>query len=127
MSYIINKTDGSVLTTINDGTVDNTSDLILVGKNYSGYGRYQNENFVHLLENFSNTTAPASPLKGQLWYDSTNQAIKVYNNTGFKIPPAAVSSGTAPTNKTIGDLWYDSTNEQLNFWDGSVWKIIGPS
>ena len=127
MSYIINKTDGSVLTTINDGTVDNTSDLILVGKNYSGYGRYQNENFVHLLENFSNTTAPASPLKGQLWYDSTNQAIKVYNNTGFKIPPAAVSSGTAPTNKTVGDLWYDSTNEQLNFWDGSVWKIIGPS
>jgi microcystin-dependent protein len=99
----------------------------LVGKNYSGYGRYQNENFVKLLENFKNTSAPASPLVGQLWYDSTLNAIKVYNGTGFKLPPAASSSGSAPSNKNVGDLWYDSTNQQLNLYDGSNWKVIGPS
>ena len=127
MAYIINKTDNSVLTTLNDGTVDNTTDIVLIGKNYSGYGEYQNENFVKLLENFKNTSAPVSPLEGQIWYDSVNKALKVYNGTGYKLPPVATSSGTAPTNKNTGDLWYDSTNQQLNFWDGSAWKVIGPA
>lgn len=127
MSYIINKTDGSILVTLNDGTVDTTTDLVLIGKNYSGYGEYQNENFVKLLENFKNTSAPATPLEGQIWYDSANKSIKVYNGTGFKLPPVASSSSTAPTNKNTGDLWYDSTNQQLNFWDGAAWKVIGPA
>lgn len=127
MTYIINKTDGSVLVTLNDGTVDTSTDLVLVGKNYSGYGEYQNENFVKLLENFKNTSAPSTPLEGQIWYDSTNKALKVYNGTGFKLPPVATSSGSAPSNKNTGDLWYDSTNQQLNFWDGSAWKVIGPA
>lgn len=127
MSYSIYKTDGSLLTTINDGTVDSTTDLILVGKNYSGYGQYQNSNFVKLLQNFCNSSAPAAPLEGELWYDNVNKSIKVYNATGFKLPPAAVAASSAPINKNTGDLWYDSTNQQLNCYDGSTWKVIGPA
>ena len=127
MSYSIYTTDGTLLTTVNDGTVDSTTDLILVGKNYSGYGQYQNTNFIRLLQNFCNSSAPSAPLEGELWYDNVNKSIKVYNATGFKIPPAASSASSAPTNKNTGDLWYDTTNQQLNLYDGSAWKVIGPA
>lgn len=92
MAYTINKTSGTVLANVADGTIDSsTADLTLIGKNYSGYGDALNENFVKLLENFSNTTAPSSPLAGQLWWDSTNNLLKVYTGSTFK----TVSSSTA--------------------------------
>mgnify|MGYP003348881638 CR=1 FL=1 len=56
MSYIINKTDGVVLTEIIDGVVDQTvTDITLIGKNSTSYGEFVNENFVHMLENFAKT------------------------------------------------------------------------
>ena len=53
MAYTIDRYSGVTLTTVEDGTVDQTTDIKLVGKNYAGYGEIQNENFLHLLENFS--------------------------------------------------------------------------
>ena len=61
MAYIINLTNGTQLTSVEDGTIDQSTTLKLVGKNYAGYGEIQNENFVHLLENFSSANQPASP------------------------------------------------------------------
>ena len=59
MAYRINKTDGSILTDLNDGVVDTTTtDITLIGKNYSGFGEALNENLVKMLENFSSTSAP---------------------------------------------------------------------
>jgi hypothetical protein len=68
MAYTINLTDGAVFATVNDGTVNTASSMTLVGKNYAGYGEFLDENFIHLLENGANTTAPAAPLTGQLWW-----------------------------------------------------------
>ena len=88
MPYSINKSNGDLLVTVEDGTADlNATSLALVGRNYAGYGEYLNENFVKLLENFSRSTQPSSPITGQLWYDSANRILKVYNGTEF------VSSG----------------------------------
>jgi len=67
MAYTINLTDGAVFATITDGTINTASSMILVGKNYAGYGEFLDENFIHLLESGANTTAPAAPLTGQLW------------------------------------------------------------
>ena len=53
MSYTINLTDGTVFATIADGTINTSSSMTLVGKNYAGYGAFLNENFVYLLENFA--------------------------------------------------------------------------
>jgi hypothetical protein len=53
MSYVINRFDGQAISTIEDGTVDQTLDIKLIGKNYAGYGELQNENFLHMLENFA--------------------------------------------------------------------------
>ena len=127
MAYVINLTDGSTFATIADGTVNTASSMILVGKNYAGYGEFLDENFIHLLECGSNTTAPAAPLTGQLWWDKTNNLLKVYNGTTFKTISAATASATAPTSNVAGDLWYDTVNQQLKVYTGAAFIVVGPA
>jgi hypothetical protein len=127
MAYTINLTDGSIFATIADGTINTTSSMTLVGKNYAGYGEFLDENFIHLLENGSNITAPGAPLTGQLWWDKGNNLLKVYNGTTFKTISAATASSTAPTSNVVGDLWYDTVNQQLKVWTGSQFLLVGPS
>jgi hypothetical protein len=126
MSYTINLTNGNVFAVIPDGTINTSSSMTLIGKNYAGYGDFLDENFVHLLENSANSTAPGAPLTGQLWWDSSNGLLKVYNGTTFKTISAATSSSTAPTSNVTGDLWYDTVNQQLKVYTGSVWLLVGP-
>jgi hypothetical protein len=127
MAYTINLTDGNVFATIADGTVNTSSSMILVGKNFAGYGEFLDENFIHLLENGSNTTAPAAPLTGQLWWDKTNNLLKVYNGTIFKTISAATSSATEPTSNVQGDLWYDTVNQQVKVYTGAAFIVVGPA
>jgi hypothetical protein len=126
MAYIINKTDGTAITTITDGTVDNTTSLQLFGKSYSGFGEGLNENLVKLLENSASTSAPAAPLKGELWFDTTTNQIKVYDGTSFKPTGGAKVASTQPSSPSAGDLWQDSTNSQLYIYTGSAWLLVGP-
>jgi hypothetical protein len=127
MAYTINLTDGSQLTVVNDGTINTTFSMVLVGKNYAGYGEFLNENVVHLLENGANTTPPGSPLTGQLWWDKSASLLKVYDGTIFKTISAATASSTQPTNNVSGDLWYDTTNQQLKVFTGSSFIVVGPA
>src|SRR6056300_893315 len=127
MSYTINLTDGTIFAVVADGTINSDSSQTLVGKNYAGYGEFLNENFIHVLENAANTTAPGAPLTGQLWYDKTNNVIKVYNGTLFKSISGAISSASQPTSNVAGDLWFDSTNGQLKVYDGSSFITVGPA
>ena len=92
MAYTINKTDGTVVATITDGTVDNSTTLALFGKSFSGFGEALNENLVKLLENAASTAAPSAPLKGELWFDTSTNQIKVYDGTSFKPTGGAKSS-----------------------------------
>lgn len=127
MAYTINLTDGAIFAVIADGTINTDSSMTLVGKNYAGYGEFLDENFIHLLENSANTTAPGDPLTGQLWYDKTNNLLKVYNGTLFKNICAATASSTTPTSNVTGDLWYDTVNAQLKVYNGSSFILVGPS
>jgi hypothetical protein len=128
MSYTINLTNGSVLTTIADGTLNTTAcSMALPGKNYAGYGIYLDDNFVHLLENSSNGTAPSTPLIGQLWWNSTAKIMSVWNGSIWKTISSATSSASAPTQNVQGDLWYDTTNQQLNVYSGTTWILVGPA
>ncbi len=126
MAYTINKTDGSVVTTITDGTVDNTTSVQLFGKSFSGFGEGLNENLVKLLENAASTSAPTSPLRGELWFDTNTSQLKVYDGSSFKPTGAAKSQASAPTSPSAGDLWHDSTNDQLYVYTGSAFLLIGP-
>ena len=126
MAYTINKTDGSVVTTITDGTVDNTTSLQLFGKSFSGFGEGLNENLVKLLENAASTSAPTSPLKGELWFDANTGQLKVYDGSAFKPTGAAKSQSAAPTSASAGDLWHDSDDDQLYVYTGSAFVLVGP-
>ena len=108
MSYILNKTNGTVLTTVNDGSIDRTTDLVFVGKNYAGYGEILNENLVKLLENFANSKEPPRRITGQLWYDTTNKKLGAFDGNQFKFPPAVVTSAVKPSYFNEGDLWFNS-------------------
>lgn len=127
MSYTINLTDGTVFAVVADGTINTTSSMTLVGKNYAGYGEFLNEDIIRLLENGSNTTAPSAPLTGQLWWDKTNSLLKVYNGSVFKSISGARSSASTPSSNVTGDLWWDTTNAQLKVYNGSSFTTIGPA
>ena len=125
MSYIINKTDGTTLVTLDPGILDQSTSLYLIGKNYPNYGELQQENFVRLLENFANSTEPNAPLVGQLWYDTDAKKIKYYDGTRFKAPGPTVQA-TQPNEPEIGDQWWDTTNDQMFLYDGQNWLLVGP-
>ena len=127
MAYTINLTDGTIFAVIADGTINTDSSMTLVGKNYAGYGEFLDENFIHLLESGSNTTAPGDPLVGQLWWDKTNGLMKVYNGTAFKVISAATASASAPTSNVTGDLWFDTVNAQLKVYNGASFILVGPA
>ena len=126
MSYQLNKTDGTLLLDLIDGQLDTSStNLTLVGRNYSGYGEYFNENFIKLLENFNSTAAPSNPLTGQIWWDSTDQRLKVYNGSVWKSSGGPIVQNTRPQ-MVAGDLWIDNLNNQVYAFDGSDLMLMGP-
>jgi hypothetical protein len=128
MAYQINKTDGTIISTVADGQVDTLStDLTLIGKNYSGFGESLNENFVKLLENFSSTQAPTYPLRGQVWFDTAENKLKVYNGSDFIPVSSATISSTQPETLSIGDLWWDDVGAQLYFFDGTDPVLLAPA
>ena len=129
MSYTINKTNSEILLTLLDGTTDSAGGLTFIGKNYISYGEVQNENFVRLLENFSDSVSPIEPLKGQLWYDAstTPGILKVYDGVRFKSVTGKVASGVAPSAGLVtGDAWWDTTNDQYKVYSGTDWVVVGP-
>jgi hypothetical protein len=129
MAYTINLTDGTIFAVIPDGTINTSSSMTLIGKNYAGYGDFLDENFVRLLENGSNTTAPGAPLIGQLWWDKTSNVLKIYNGTVFKTISAATASASPPTSNVTGDLWFNTVAQTLNVYDanGNAFITVGPS
>jgi hypothetical protein len=126
MAYVINKTDGTAFTTLQDATVNNDSSITLVGRNYIGYGEAQNENFLFLLENFAHNTAPSTPIAGQLWFDTNVNVIKVWDGDKWVEVGAAKLSGTPPVDPPTGAFWLKTPHNTLHTYNGSGWVFIGP-
>lgn len=126
MAYAIDRYNNTLLTTVEDGTVDQTTDLKFIGKNYAGYGEIQNENFLFLLENFSGANQPSRPISGQVWFDSGTSKLKFYDGTRWRTTGGAEIGATEPTGLAIGDFWWDSGNDQLYVYNGTSFVLIGP-
>ena len=112
--YTVTLTDGTIFANISTGTVNQSSSMTLIGKNYAEYGQMLADNFIRLLENASNTTAPPAPLVGQLWWDKTTTLLKVYAGNGtWKNVGGATASSSQPSPSIVGDLWFNTVNQQL--------------
>jgi len=133
MAYTVNHTDlankGSI--TVEDNTLNQTTSLSLPGRNTTAYGTAIAENFLHLLENFTNSTAPGNPVEGQLWYDNTPgvDQLKLYDGTTWISASGLKKATTQPgaAQSVTGDLWVDTDNQQLFLYTGSGWVLVGPS
>jgi len=127
MAYVINKTNGAIFATVADGTINTTSSITVVGRNFAGYGEFLGENFIKILENSANTSAPGSALTGQLWYNTSNTTLNVYNGTEFKPISSVNATGTEPTTSLVtGDLWFDTSLDQLHTYNGTSFTLVGP-
>ena len=131
MPYVINRWDGTPIVTVEDGTVTQSLDVKLIGKNYAGYGEIQNENFIHLLENFAGSQSPVNAISGQIWYDTSTKKLKFHTGdqiAGVKIWKSAggVEYGAEPTNPVTGDLWWDTVASQLKVRQATGWAVVGP-
>jgi hypothetical protein len=130
MAYTVNKTNSATSPnqyTVQDGVLNTQTDLNFVGKGYAGYGEIIAENFLHLMENFANTSAPTKPITGQLWWDSTSNKLQVYNGTSFQTAGgSAPYQSTAPNNLAAGDIWIDSSTGQMYYYSGTSSVLVGP-
>ena len=130
MAYTVNKTDSSASVnsyTVQDSVINSQTDLKFIGKGYAGYGEVIAENFLHLLENFSNSNAPSKPISGQIWFDSDAGRLKVYNGSTFVPAGGNVPyQANQPTAISTGDLWVDSDTGQLYFYNCTVSVLVGP-
>ena len=125
MAYTINKSDGTVVTTVNDGTLNTDTSIQLIGRNYEGYGEAFNENLIKLMENFSNSTNPLNAIEGQLWFDATNDALTVYDGSNFDVPNPSRRSVSAPTSSlNKGVLWFDTGNNDLFVYNGTSFITV---
>jgi hypothetical protein len=117
MSYFVNKTDGSVIIVL-DGTKDTTStSLTLFGRLVANYGDQTNENFVHLLENFSLGISPANPITGQLWFDTSTNNIKAYTTDNAWVTVGSVIQGNVDIS---GNLEVGPAGFAVKDLDGNV-------
>ena len=129
MAYTVNKTNTSASVAsyiVQDNVLNTETDIKFVGKGYSGYGETIAENFLALLENFSNTTSPSKPIKGQLWYDEANARLKVYSGSNFQPLGGAVYQSSEPSTPSAGDIWIDADVDQMYFYNGSSHILVGP-
>ena len=130
MPYNVNYTDSQNKTpiTVFDNTSSTDTSLVFPGRNVTGYGQIIAENFLHLLENFSKSTAPVNPVEGQLWYESTNGNLNVYDGTNWRSASGIQKGPTEPSvdDSKAGELWVDTTNQQLRIYSGTRWILVGP-
>ena len=131
MPYSVNFTDKENKTpiTVFDNTSSTDTSLKFPGRNVTGYGQIIAENFLALLENFASADEPINPIEGQLWYNSTDGVLQIWDNTAWKAASGIQKGVSEPSVQTskIGELWVDTTNQQLRIFTGTRWILVGPT
>jgi len=131
MPYIVNFTDkdNKLPITVYDNTSSTDTSLTFPGRNVTGYGQTIAENFLALLENFAKETQPVNPVEGQLWYNTTDGVLQIWDSTTWKAASNIQKGGVAPQTEQskVGELWVDTTNQQLYVYSGTRWILVGPN
>lgn len=133
MSYIITRQDGTVLCELQENVIDTSkAPVSLIGKLSPDYGSYQSNNFVHILENFSDIKFPSTPLLGMTCYRKDDKSLYMcvdeQSHIWVKLMAIRFSDDSNPQ---TGDFWYNKDTKQLFIFDSLVgsygeWILIGP-
>ena len=141
MSYSIRNTRNTETTVVANNTLQVTTFGIRIpGRNFAGYGEAIGQSLLHIVENFAcpnngsdipNPTNPSvdlsSPVEGQLWFDTTDVKLRVWDGSSWVISSGAAAVGTAPPGSPIeGDLWWNENTNQLFGYDSTAWILVGP-
>jgi microcystin-dependent protein len=131
MPYIVNFTDkdNKLPITVYDNTSSTDTSLTFPGRNVTGYGQTIAENFLALLENFAKETQPVNPVEGQLWYNTSDGVLQIWDSTTWKAASNIQKGGVEPQTEQskVGELWVDTTNQQLYVYSGTRWILVGPN
>jgi len=123
MTYSVKNTAQTVTYTVNDNTENSTStSLTFIGKNFAGYGLALNENFLYLLENFSNSAGnyPPNPVQGQLWWDNTYKYLNVYDGTTWRTVYGALGSLTVNGAVAFSSITASSGGQVSGYLTGAI-------
>jgi hypothetical protein len=130
MSTNIYNYDGTLLTTVADGSIStNVASIKFPGRGYVNYGAPVNENMLWIMQNFAAGTEPTNPVNGQTWYDTNTKLLKIYDDPtlSWVAVGGVIASATAPVSgSNAGAFWYSTTTNQLYVWSGSAWLLLGP-
>lgn len=118
---------------INDGTIDTSTSLNLLGRGKTNYGKPIAENFVRLLENFASNTPPSNPITGQLWYKVNDRDLYVCTGVSSspnwqQIAKIKISTSSPTVVFSEGSFYLEEKSSNTNqLWvsNGSEWIRIG--
>jgi len=84
MSIVITKTeDNDSVIDIPNKTVKELAGIKLLGKGAGDIVKTNNENLLKILQNFAGENPPDNPMPGQLWYDTSEQTLKLSHGNGW--------------------------------------------
>lgn len=128
MSYSIRYSNPNKIIVVQDNALNSETSISFVGKDYTNYAPVIAESFLHLLENFANSTQPINPLPGQLWFNTRDNTLSVFNRAlNWKSIGLITTGGFIPTNPVAGELWADTVNNQVKLYTGTEWIGVGPN
>jgi microcystin-dependent protein len=130
------RTNGTIF--VADGQKNSdASSLTFIGKNAPSFGISVNQDFLYLLENFSNSTPPLFPIQGQIWYDTSNDKttglkLKTYDGSLWKPINGLWQQDGQPEAPDRGDVWVDTSRNQVFIRTGTAgtgtnWTLVGPT
>ena len=124
MPYVINNTNGTKTFYVGDVQFNTETAVTLPGRNVPDYGEPVDTNFIHMLENFANATPPqvSTVLTGQLWYDTSDSIMKIYNGSAWvSVTNIPISEGAPGGSISDGNMYFDETIRKLKIYYDSMW------
>lgn len=62
-----------------------TRPVEFTGNQTSGWGEVMVQNMLKAVQHYAGAVAPANPFLGQLWFDTANNQLKIYNGASFAV------------------------------------------
>lgn len=142
MPYVINSTQGDLITisdydsNIQGSGLYNDFTINLLGRNYPNYGELIAKNFLDILNTWAGTAPPDQnyqtpkvKIQGQLWYDTINKVIRVWETSTGSWRMASsiiVTNNAAPSNdfnqNVVGAMYYNKNLRKLYVHDGVQYR-----